>query len=38
MGYSYYISPLVLNIAGPRESGCPGIQARGKEFLMKVLG
>ena len=30
--------PLVLNIAGPRESGCPGIQARGKEFLMKVLG
>ena len=28
----------ILNIAGPKETVCPGIQKRGKEFLLKVLG
>ena len=30
--------PRVLNVAGPRESRCPGIGARARELLMKVLG
>ncbi len=28
----------VLNVAGPRESQCPGIYARAVQFLRKVLG
>jgi hypothetical protein len=28
---------IVLNVAGPRESQCPGIYARAKDFLMTVL-
>lgn len=31
------IRPLVLNIAGPRESLDPGIEARSAEFLIRVL-
>ena len=30
-------SALVLNVAGPRESKSPGIQAKTKAFLSKVL-
>ena len=29
--------PFVLNIAGPRESGAPGIQERATEFLCRLL-
>jgi hypothetical protein len=29
---------IVLNVAGPRESGCPGIYVRAKGFLTSVLG
>jgi hypothetical protein len=29
--------PFVLNIAGPRESGAPGIQERATEFLCQLL-
>jgi hypothetical protein len=29
--------PVVLNIAGPRESGCPGIYAAARDFLMIAL-
>ena len=29
--------PFVLNIAGPRESGAPGIQQRAAEFLCQLL-
>lgn len=29
--------PFVLNIAGPRESGAPGIQQRATEFLRQLL-
>ena len=27
----------VLNVAGPRESGCPGVHAQAKAFLREVL-
>ena len=30
-------SALVLNVAGPRESKVPGIQARAKAFLEELL-
>jgi hypothetical protein len=30
-------SALVLNVAGPRESKAPGIQARAKAFLEELL-
>lgn len=30
-------SILVLNVAGPRESGAPGVYERAKEFLRKVF-
>ena len=30
-------APATLNVAGPRESSCPGIQQRSFEFLMRVL-
>lgn len=30
-------SPENLNVAGPRESSCPGIQQRSFEYLMRVL-
>ena len=29
--------PFVLNIAGPRESGVPGIQQKSTEFLRQLL-
>jgi len=31
------IRPLVLNVAGPRESSEPGIETRSAEFLVRVL-
>jgi hypothetical protein len=31
-------SGVVLNVAGPRESGCPGTYARTVELLRAVLG
>lgn len=31
------VRPATLNIAGPRESGVPGIQRRAFEFLMQVF-
>jgi hypothetical protein len=29
--------PVVLNVAGPRESGCPGIYAKARAFLLAAL-
>jgi hypothetical protein len=29
--------PVVLNVAGPRESGCPGVYAAAKDFLTVAL-
>ena len=34
---SLNLRPIVLNVAGPRESGCPGIYAAAKAFLMAAL-
>jgi len=35
---SAFGSAVVLNVAGPRESGCPGTYARTVELLRAVLG
>ena len=37
IGTLLHYGPLVLNIAGPRESKCPGIYETAKAFLLEVL-
>lgn len=34
---NFGMRPIVLNVAGPRESKCPGIQAATKAFVIRLL-
>ena len=34
---NFGMSPIALNVAGPRESKCPGIQASTKVFVIRLL-